>query len=157
MLGATAGLSSSEHRALACTPALLDKPAVAPQHSSVDSLLRWHVPWRTLMHRPTVALLAAILALGAVVMWIWPPANPEGTLASLHGAFVRMFILLGALWLAEPSLRRFPPWMILVGLTCGILLLAALRSPGLWRIALPVLVILWMTRRMGRPPKQAKA
>jgi hypothetical protein len=109
------------------------------------------------MHRPTVAVLAALLALGAVCMWIWPPDEQGGLLAGLHGAFVRMSILLSALWLAEPSLRRFPPWMILVGLTCGILLLTALRSPGLYRIAIPVLIILWLTRRMGKRATRAGA
>jgi hypothetical protein len=103
------------------------------------------------MHRPTVALLTVVLILGAVAMWIWPPDDQDSTLASLHGAFVRMSILLAALWLAEPALRRFPPWMILVGLTGGILLLAALRQPGLYRIAIPVLVILWLTRRTRKP------
>ncbi|RIK75825.1 MAG: hypothetical protein DCC68_20500 [Planctomycetota bacterium] len=103
------------------------------------------------MHRPTVAVLAVLLSLGALAMWIWPPQEQDGTLASLHGAFVRMSILLSALWLAEPSLRRYPPWMILLGLTCGVLLLTALRQPSLYRVAVPVLVILWLTRRTRKP------
>jgi hypothetical protein len=102
------------------------------------------------MHRPTVALLTALLIVGATVMWLWPPDPDNATLASLHGALVRMSILMAALWLAEPALRRYPPWMILIGIVGGVLLLAALRQPAIFRVAIPVLVILWLTRRKKR-------
>lgn len=108
------------------------------------------------MHRPTVAVLTLLLVVGAVVLWIWPPDEAVASLAGLHGALVRVAILMAALWLAEPALRRFPPWMILVGLLGGVLALAAMRQPAVLRVAIPVLIILWLTRRPP-PPKPPKA
>jgi hypothetical protein len=108
------------------------------------------------MHRPTVALLTLLLVVGAIVMWVWPPEAQDATLGSLHGAFVRVAILTASLWLAEPTLRRFPPWVILVVLLGGVLALAAMRQPGVLRVAIPVLIILWWTRR-APPPKPRKA
>ena len=108
------------------------------------------------MHRPTVAAITLLLILGAIVMWMWPPDAQDATLSSLHGAFVRVAILTGALWLAEPTLRRFPPWMILAVLLGGVVALAALRQPGVLRVAVPVLIVLWLTRR-APPPKARRA
>ncbi|MEX2186689.1 MAG: hypothetical protein WD875_07845 [Pirellulales bacterium] len=108
------------------------------------------------MHRPTVAVLTLLLIVGAAVMWIWPPDAQSATLESLHGAFVRMSILMSTLWLAEPVLRRYPPWMILVVLVGGVVALVAMRQPGVLRVAIPVLFILWMTRRTP-PPKPRKS
>ncbi len=106
------------------------------------------------MHRPTVAAITLLLVVGAIAMWIWRPDAQDAMLESLHGALVRMSILMGSLWLAEPILRRFPPWMIQAVLFGGVFLLAGLRQPGIYRVALPVLIILWLTRRT--PPPKAR-
>jgi EamA domain-containing membrane protein RarD len=108
------------------------------------------------MHRPTVAFLTVLMIVGAVVLWIWPPNPDDVTLSSLQGALVKVSILMAALWLAEPTLRRFPPWMVLVGLVGIVLFLAALRSPAVLRVAIPVVVILWLTRRT-KPKVAAKS
>lgn len=104
------------------------------------------------MHRPTVAFLTVVMVLGAIALWIWPPNREQAALAGLQGALVRMSILLACLWLAEPQLRRFPPWMVLLFVVGGGLLLAGLKQPGFYRIALPVLFVLWLTRRTNPRP-----
>lgn len=102
------------------------------------------------MHRPTVALLTAVMLIGAICLWIWPPETSNPSLSGLQGALVRMGILLGALWIAEPQLRGLPAWMILVGVIGGVLLLVGLKSPAFYRLAIPVFVVLWLTRRSRR-------
>jgi hypothetical protein len=106
------------------------------------------------MHRPTVLFLTVVMALGAAALWIWPIESDDAMWASLHGALVRMGIILACLWLAEPQLRRIPPWMVLVFIVGAVLILASLKQPALYRLAIPVLVILWVTRRVP-PPKRA--
>lgn len=106
------------------------------------------------MHRPTVAFLTVLMIVGAVLLWIWPPDPDDVTLSSLQGALVKVSILLGALWLAEPTLRRLPPWFVVIVLVGTVVVVLALRSPAVLRVAIPVLVILWLTRRTK--PKAAK-
>lgn len=108
------------------------------------------------MHRPTVAFLTALMIVGAVLLWIWPPDPNDVTLSSLQGALVKVSILLGALWLAEPTLRRLPPWFVVIVLVGTVVVVLALRSPAVLRVAIPVLVILWLTRRT-KPKAAAKS
>jgi hypothetical protein len=103
------------------------------------------------MHRPTLAILTLSMLLGALAIQLWSPDGTNSGLAGFQGALVRMGILLAALWVAEPQLRRIPPWMILVGVVGGVLLLVGLKSPSFYRLAIPVFVLLWMTRRSRAP------
>lgn len=98
------------------------------------------------MHRPTVAAIAVVLWLGAAYFWRFPAAEDDPVAASLEGACVRLGIVMTALWLALPQLERYPVWILLVALIVVIVAVLAAK-PRLLAVAVPILVVLWITRR----------
>jgi hypothetical protein len=100
------------------------------------------------MHRPTVGLIALILLAGAAYYRMFPPPSEDSVQVGLEGACVRLGIVMAALWLALPQLSRFP-WWIGVAVLLAVIVAVLASKPRLFVYALPILVALWMTRRMA--------
>ena len=64
------------------------------------------------MHRPTVGILAIVLLVAGGLMYFG--GYDEGPAEQIQGAFLRIGVLLTALWLAHPELSRMRPWMVIV-------------------------------------------
>ena len=78
--------------------ATLHFPAMARPHS---------------IHRPTVGIIALVLIVGAVAravsLGMWDPSSLSRDM--WLSAFVRVGLVMGALWLALPLLERIPHWL----------------------------------------------
>ena len=65
------------------------------------------------IHRPTVGAIALVLIVGAVaravVLWMGEPSALSSDM--WLSAFVRVGLVMGALWLALPLLERIPHWL----------------------------------------------
>lgn len=103
------------------------------------------------MHRPTVAVVAVVLLLGGVVLAWFPAAEGDPFLGSAQGACVRLGIVMGALWLALPQLERFPTWLSYVALAIVVVGVFA-SKPRMYVFVLPIVLLLWATRRAAAPP-----
>jgi hypothetical protein len=98
------------------------------------------------MHRPTIGAITVGLFGIAAVLWLIAPEH-ESTAAL---ACVRVGIVMGVLWLAQPQLVMLPRWIALTIL--GAMAVVAWRPKALL-FALPVLVLLAVMRpRWGRRP-----
>jgi hypothetical protein len=104
------------------------------------------------MHRPTVGIIALLLFAGAVYFWLFPPRH-GGFETGLHAAFIRLTMVMGALWLAHPQLRRVP-WWVTIGLflLAAGALLAVLRQPRMLLLLIPIAAALWATRGWNKRP-----
>lgn len=96
------------------------------------------------MHRATIGWLAVGLGVVACfVAWIYPAEQGD----ALLGGLLRVGVMLGALWLALPDLRRIPRWLglaVLVAVAGAILLARA--SPRFFMIAAGVSVLYLLIR-----------
>ncbi|NND96036.1 MAG: hypothetical protein HKN47_01760 [Pirellulaceae bacterium] len=98
--------------------------------------------------RNVVAVLSLLLMAGGLAAW-WLGEESWSTFAS--AAMGRIGIVLGALWLAWPSLRRPARWLppgIAVGCVLGLIVLAA--QPRLIVFVLPALGALTMLAAVVR-------
>lgn len=96
------------------------------------------------MHRPTIALITVVLLVaGAAFYW-----REDATMAS---ACLRVGLVMGILWFAEPQLRGFPRWAAVLGVVT--LVVGALR-PKTLILMLPLAALLWFLRpRPARGPR----
>ncbi len=93
------------------------------------------------MHRPTVGLIGAALLAGWIALWIWPLAWSGSD--ALQGAFLRVGVVMLAIWAAQPQLKRVPPWLFSLA---GVLAIVVALRPRWAIIAVPLLVALWFLR-----------
>jgi hypothetical protein len=100
------------------------------------------------MHRPTVGIIALVLLAGAAYFKVFPPPPDDSVQVGLEGACVRLGIVMGALWLALPQLAKFP-WWIGVAVLLAVMIAVLASKPKLFIYALPILIALWLTRRMA--------
>ncbi len=92
----------------------------------------------------TIALLLIALALVAA---IWPESIVNATWA---GAFIRMGLVMAAVWLALPQLHNVPPWLIIAA-GCIFVVLARWPRYFLLAAAIGVLLLLIRPRSSVRP------
>jgi hypothetical protein len=71
------------------------------------------------MHRPTVGVIALVLLLAAAASLLL--ANDQAD--AWRAGFLRVGLLMGALWLAMPHLQRVRPFWVLSGLVVGVVVL----------------------------------
>jgi hypothetical protein len=66
------------------------------------------------IHRPTVGVIALVMIVGAVsralVLWIGEPSALSNDM--WLSAFVRVGLVMAALWAALPLLERIPHWLL---------------------------------------------
>lgn len=101
-------------------------------------------------------MVAALLTAGGVFLLL---VHPTWASAGLDSILLRSGLVLGALALALPQVRRMlelaPPWF----LACLLLgLLVIIRWPKSAGVVVPLLVVLWLLgpRRKARPPAAAR-
>ncbi|MEK6249340.1 MAG: hypothetical protein N2C12_14245 [Planctomycetales bacterium] len=94
------------------------------------------------MQRHALAILAPLFALIGSLIWFRYP--DEANLSMLGASFIRVGVMLGALWLALPHLRKVtrPVWILI--LACGIII--ALR-PKMFIPAAVILAAITVLRR----------
>lgn len=102
--------------------------------------------------RLLLAVVAALLTAGGVFLLL---VHPTWASAGLDSILLRSGLVLGALALALPQVRRMlelaPPWF----LACLLLgLLVIIRWPKSAGVVVPLLVVLWLLgpRRKAQPP-----
>ena len=95
------------------------------------------------IHRPTVGVIAALLIVGAIVLWIWAPlgSNNEVSLS----ACVRVGLVMAALWLALPQLERIPNWLMKAALFVA-LLLVSFKQPRVLVLAGGIYLVVVLLR-----------
>ena len=100
------------------------------------------------MHRPSLGIASLALIVGGAVFMVWPiDGDPY------FGAIgVRAGLVLGALWLALPNIRRVPRWLLSA---VGVLAAVVIVRPRLilWAIPIAGLVAIFgaVSRRTSRP------
>jgi hypothetical protein len=100
------------------------------------------------MHRPTIGIIALLLLAGAAYFWLNPPPRDDTVLVPLQAATHRLFLVMGALWLAQPQLRHMPRWVIVLAALAGVVVLGAIlfKQPRALLLVVPILIALWITR-----------
>jgi hypothetical protein len=86
------------------------------------------------VHRPSLGIISLALIVGGAVLMAWP-INGDPYLGAVS---VRAGLVLGALWLALPNIRRAPHWL-LYGV--AVLALVLIVRPRLLLYALPVAAV----------------
>lgn len=99
------------------------------------------------MHRPTVGIIAILLLATWAALWIWP-LTWSGNHA-LQGACLRVGIVMGAIWIAQPQLQRVPGWMVTLG---TIMAIFVALQPRRLVVFVPLLIVFYFLR----PRKKAK-
>jgi len=100
------------------------------------------------VNRPLTGLFALLLLAAWLSLFVWH-LGWEGEEA-LQGACLRVGIVLGAIWLAQPQLERIPGWLFQ---SIGITALVIAARPRLALLALPVLLayaVLRPRKKTGR-------
>ena len=103
------------------------------------------------MPRHLIGLIAAILLLGAVVLFV---LSPSGFWAQTDAFLIRLGAIVFFFWLAWNDLRRIPSWL-LVTLPVAAIVLA--RWPRWFLVLIPALIVIGFLRKPLRaPPKNAR-
>lgn len=86
------------------------------------------------MHRPTLGFISLALLVGGVILTLRPP-NGDTYLGAVG---LRSGLVLGALWLALPNLRRVPRWLLYA---LAVLAAVLIVRPRLFLWSLPVAAV----------------
>lgn len=95
--------------------------------------------------RAKIGLIAVVLL--AIALWMTFRSGTAGT-ETWAGAFVRVGLVMAAIWLALPQLRHAPPWLLLV---IGAVLVVLARWPRYLLLAILLGVVAAFLR--PRPKK----
>ncbi len=96
------------------------------------------------LHRPTVGLVALLLLGTAGTLFLLRPEQQMWI-----GACLRIGLVMAALWLALPTLQRFP-WYFVLGAVLVVGLLVSLTRPRALAVLAAALVVAGWLRRMPR-------
>ena len=83
------------------------------------------------VHRPTLGVISLVLLIAGVILMLRPP-NGDMYLGAVG---VRSGLVLGALWLALPNIRRAPRWLLYAVTVVAAVLIV---RPRLFLWSLPV-------------------
>ena len=86
------------------------------------------------MHRPSLGIISLVLIVGGAVLMARPP-NGDPYLGAVS---VRAGLVLGALWLALPNIRRAPRWLLYA---VGVVAVVLILRPRLVLYSLPVAAV----------------
>jgi hypothetical protein len=96
------------------------------------------------MNRTLLGLLALVIFLAGIGTLLLAPRDNNNTALSVAGGMIRVGLVLGALWLALPSiagvLTRTPKW-VLTAAVIGIVICVV--RPQLLLLVVPLLLALW--------------
>ena len=99
------------------------------------------------MHRPTIGLVAVLLLLLSLAIYLFAPEVESLTV--WMSAFLRVGLVTGAFWLAQPQLSRLPRWF-LAGVL-GAVFIGLLAARSLRVLALAVIVLIVAARLRPKP------
>jgi hypothetical protein len=92
-------------------------------------------------------LIAVSLGGGCIALWWWGDTSSQLYAAAMG----RISLVLGALWLAQPSLRRPAQWLPPGMAVGGVILLAVLAAqPRLFVVAIPIFFALLTVAAIAR-------
>ncbi len=99
------------------------------------------------MHRPTVGLSAVVLLLLGGFFSFWPSA---GISVNFGNACLRIGLIVGLIWFAQPQLKRYPAWLLPMSFVS---LLIGLRWPKLllWLILAAIVMYVIDPHKRGKP------
>lgn len=95
--------------------------------------------------RPAIGLIAILLLVIGGVLLLFNFESGE----QIGGPCLRIGILMVLVWMAEPQLRRLPPWLPIAVIVMAIVL--AWR-PRLFPLGLLIVVVLWFLRPRTKRP-----
>jgi hypothetical protein len=98
------------------------------------------------MHRPTLGVISLVLIIGGTILML-RPIDGDSYLGAIG---VRSGLVLGAIWVALPNIRRAPHWLLYA---VAVLAAVLIVRPRLVLYALPVaavVAIVGATSRGGR-------
>ena len=98
------------------------------------------------MHRPTLGVISLVLIIGGTILML-RPIDGDSYLGAIG---VRSGLVLGAIWVALPNIRRAPHWLLYA---VAVLAAVLIVRPRLVLYALPVaavVAIVGATTRGGR-------
>ena len=98
------------------------------------------------MHRPTVGIIALSLLLLSLGLY-WQGVQ-AGDYAVWMSAFLRVGLVMAALWLAHPQLSRLPRWIL--GACIGGVFIALLAARNLRTLGLGLVVLIIAARLRPR-------
>jgi len=102
------------------------------------------------MRRRAAGIIALLLLCAGLAIYVWQP-NWENAVP-LAAICVRVGLVLGAIWLAYPELKRVPGWL---GPLCAGALLAIAVRPRLAIFIVPLTIAILLLRpRKRKPPAQ---
>ena len=87
------------------------------------------------MHRPTLGVISLALIVGGVVLMLRPIDGDS----HLGAVGLRSGLVLGAIWLALPNIRRAPRWLLYAGAVLAAVLIV---RPRLFLYSLPVAAVI---------------
>lgn len=101
------------------------------------------------MHRPTLGVISLVLVIGGAILMV-RPINGDTYLGAIS---VRAGLVLGAIWVSLPNIRRAPGWLLWAVAVIAIVLVV---RPRLLLYALPVAALVALvgatTRSKERKP-----
>jgi hypothetical protein len=98
------------------------------------------------MHRPTLGVISLVLIIGGTILML-RPIDGDSYLGAIG---LRSGLVLGAIWVALPNIRRAPHWLLYA---VAVLAAVLIVRPRLVLYALPVaavVAIVGATTRGGR-------
>lgn len=102
------------------------------------------------MHRPTLGVISLVLIIGGAILMLWPISDDS----YLGAISVRAGLVLGAIWVSLPNIRRAPSWLLWA---ISVLAVVLIVRPRLLLYALPVAALVALfgasTRTNQRRPK----
>ena len=102
------------------------------------------------MHRPTLGVISLVLIIGGAILMVRPIDNDS----YLGAISVRAGLVLGAIWVSLPNIRRAPRWLLSAVTVLAVVLIV---RPRLLLYALPVAVVVAVvgatSRSKERGPK----
>lgn len=102
------------------------------------------------MHRPTLGIISLVLIMGGAILML----RPIGGDSYLGAISVRAGLVLGAIWVSLPNIRRAPRWLLSA---IAVLAMVLIVRPRLMLYALPVAAVVALvgatSRTKERGPK----
>lgn len=95
--------------------------------------------------RTKVGLISLALLLAAAALVVWPLSDPSTHVAA-QGAFVRIGLIMAAIWLALPQLSVLPRWLLVMVILSAVVV--AFR-PKYAIVAVPLVIAFLVLRPRG--------
>ena len=96
------------------------------------------------MHRPTLGLISLVLVIGGTILMV-RPIDGDSYVGAIS---LRAGLVLGAIWVSLPNIRRAPRWLLAAVAILAVILIV---RPRLLLYALPVAAVVALIGATSRP------